>query len=108
MKIFFISRGWPSEREPQWGSFEIDQALALRKLGHQVVVLSVDTRFRKYHRKYGITHEVHGDIPHYNLFAGSFWGKALRTISMPLHTKVKQKFVLYLLAKLLLWKGHLI
>ena len=99
MKIFFIARGWPSEREPQWGSFERDQALALQKLGHQIVILSVDARFRKYHRKYGITKEMHGDIPHYNIFAGSFWGKPLRSISMRLHTKVKQALVLYLFDK---------
>lgn len=70
MKIFFISRGWPSEREPQWGCFERDQALALKKLGHEIVVLSVDARFRRYYRKYGITREVHDGITHYNLYAG--------------------------------------
>ena len=99
MKIFFIARGWPSEREPQWGSFERDQALALQKLGHQIVMLSVDARFRKYHRKYGITCEIHEGIPHYNIFAGSFLGKPLRSISMRLHTKVKQALVLYLFDK---------
>lgn len=105
MKIFFITRGWPNEREPQWGSFERDQALALRKLGHQIVMLSVDARFRKYHRKYGITKEVNGDIPHYNIFAGSFWGKPLRSISMRLHTKVKQALVLYLFDKAIAQEG---
>lgn len=105
MKIFFVSRGWPSEQEPQWGSFERDQALALRKLGHQIVMLSVDARFRKYHRKYGITKEVNGGIPHYNIFAGSFWGKPLRSISMRLHTKVKQALVLYLFDKAIAQEG---
>ena len=90
MKIFFVSRGWPSEREPQWGSFERDQALALRKMGHQVVVLSVDARFRRYRRKYGITKEIHENIPHYNLFAGSLWGKALRQFSVSLHIQVRR------------------
>ena len=105
MKIFIIARGWPSEREPQWGSFERDQALALSKLGHQVVVLSVDARFRTYHRKYGITKEMHGDIPHYNIFAGSFWGKPLRSISMRLHTKVKQALLLYVFKKVIAQDG---
>lgn len=105
MKIFFVSRGWPSEREPQWGSFERDQALALKKLGHEIVVLSVDVRFRKYHRKYGITKDVHDNIPHYNIFAGSILGKPLRSISMPLHTKVKQKLALYLFKRVVAQEG---
>lgn len=105
MKIFFVARGWPSEQEPQWGSFERDQALALRKLGHQIVMLSVDARFRKYHRKYGITKEVNGDIPHYNIFAGSFWGKPLRSISMRLHTKVKEVLLLRIFKKAIAHEG---
>ncbi len=105
MKIYFIARGWPSKKEPQWGSFERDQALALSKLGHQVVVLSVDARFRKYFRKYGITKGMHGDIPHYNIFAGSFWGKPLRSISMRLHTKVKQILLLYVFKKVVAQEG---
>lgn len=96
MKIFFVARGWPSEREPQWGCFERDQAVALSKLGHEVVFLSVDARFRKYHRKYGIT-EIHaGKIPVYNLFAGSVFGKALRKVSVRLHTRIKRRMFLYL------------
>jgi glycosyltransferase involved in cell wall biosynthesis len=96
MKIFFVSRGWPSEREPQWGSFERDQALALKKLGHQVVVLSVDVRFRWFHRKYGITKEIHDTIPHYNLFAGSIWGRVLIGLSVRLHIKIRRILFLYL------------
>lgn len=105
MKIFFVSRGWPSVREPQWGNFECDQALALSKIGHQVVVLSVDARFRRYHRKYGITHEIHGDIPHYNLFAGSVWGKALRKISVNLHIRVRRFFFMRLFEKVIMQEG---
>lgn len=90
MKIFFIARGWPSDREPQWGNFESDQAFALKKLGHNVVILSVDTRFRKYYRKFGITKKKHGDISHYNLFAGSIWGNAFRKVSVTLHMKAKR------------------
>ncbi len=105
MKIFFISRGWPSEMEPQWGCFERDQALALKKLGHSIVVLSIDARFRKYHRKYGITKEVHDNIPHFNIFAGSIWGKPLRSISMLLHTKVKQKLALFLFKRVVAQEG---
>lgn len=105
MKIFFVVRGVPSAREPQWGSFEYDQAQALHKLGHKVVMLSVDARFRKYHRKFGITKEERDGIPHFNFFAGSFWGKALRKISMTLHTKVKLLFVLHLCKRVIAEEG---
>lgn len=55
MRIFLIARGYPTKREPQWGCFEKDQAEALAKYGHEVIMLSVDTRFRTYWRKIGIT-----------------------------------------------------
>lgn len=54
MRIFVISRGYPSLKSPQWGCFEKDQAEALAKLGHEVVMLSVDTRFRLFWRRIGI------------------------------------------------------
>lgn len=105
MKIYFVSRGWPSEREPQWGSFERDQALALKKLGHDIVFLSVDARYRRYHRKYGVTKEINEGIPHYNLFAGSIWGKALREFSVNLHISARRCFFLYLLKKVIKQEG---
>ena len=55
MKIAIIANGYPNKREPQWGCFEKDQALALQKLGHQVSILYVDARFRTYWRKIGLT-----------------------------------------------------
>jgi len=55
MFIALISRGVPSKRDPQWGCFEKDQAEALAATGHKVVVISVDTRFRFYWRKLGIS-----------------------------------------------------
>lgn len=97
MKIFFVSRGWPSEQEPQWGCFERDQALALRKMGHQVVVLSVDVRFRtKYKRHYGIKKSLHGDITCYNLYAGPFWGVALQRLSLSLYKRVNGYLFMHL------------
>ena len=105
MTIFFVSRGWPSEREPQWGSFERDQALALSKLGHQIVVLSVDARFRKYYRKYGITKTVHEGITQYDLFAGSIWGNALRKTFINLHIKMRRFFFMRLFEKVIEAEG---
>lgn len=105
MKIFFVARGVPSVREPQWGNFEFDQALALKALGHDVVMLSVDSRFRRYHRKYGITCETHEGILYYNLFAGSIWGKALRNVSVNLHIRARRFFFMYLFKNVIKTEG---
>lgn len=53
MNVLIVANGYPDKREPQWGCFERDQALALKKLGHEVSILYVDKRFRKYWRKIG-------------------------------------------------------
>lgn len=55
MKIFIIANGYPTKQEPQWGCFEKDQALALKKLGHDVSILYVDKRFRFFWRRIGIS-----------------------------------------------------
>ncbi|MBC5620740.1 MULTISPECIES: glycosyltransferase [Butyricimonas] len=68
MYILMISRGYPSLKDPQWGGFERDQAEALKRSGHKVVVLSVDRRFRFYWRKIGITSDVINGIPIFNSF----------------------------------------
>ena len=68
MFIVLISRGVPSKRDPQWGCFEKDQAEALTNLGHKVVVISVDSRFRAYWRKLGITHQRINDVDYYDFF----------------------------------------
>ena len=68
MFILTISRGIPSKRDPQWGCFEKDQAEALTNLGHKVVVISVDSRFRTYWRKIGMTHHRINDIDYFDYF----------------------------------------
>lgn len=68
MKIFIIARGYPSKQDPTWGCFEKDQAEALSLLGHQVTILSVDTRFRCYWRKLGVQFGVHDNIATFNIF----------------------------------------
>ena len=68
MKIFLIARGYPTKLDPTWGCFEKDQAEALSLLGHQVTILSVDTRFRFYWRKLGIQFGVHNNIASFNIF----------------------------------------
>lgn len=68
MRIFIIARGYPSKQDPTWGCFEKDQAEALSLLGHQVTILSVDTRFRFYWRKLGVQCSVHNNIATFNIF----------------------------------------
>lgn len=68
MKIAIISNGFPDKREPQWGCFERDQALALSDQGHQVSVLFTDKRFRTYWRKIGFSHIREKSIDAYGIF----------------------------------------
>ena len=68
MFIALISRGVPSKRDPQWGCFEKDQAEALVAVGHKVAVISVDSRFRLYWRKPGISHYRLNGIDYYDSF----------------------------------------
>lgn len=68
MRIYIIARGYPSKIDPTWGCFEKEQAEALNKLGHQVIILSVDTRFRFYWRRLGIQHFEQNNMAIYNIF----------------------------------------
>lgn len=68
MFIVLISRGVPSKRDPQWGCFEKDQAEALVAIGHKVIVISVDSRFRMYWRKLGISHCCLNGVDYYDCF----------------------------------------
>ena len=68
MKILIVANGYPDKREPQWGCFERDQALALKTLGHEVSILYVDRRFRTYWRKIGFSIIKNKEINVYGLF----------------------------------------
>ncbi len=68
MFILLVSRGVPSPRDPQWGCFEKDQADALIALGHKVVVISVDSRFRWYYRKWGISRTTINKVVYYDSY----------------------------------------
>ena len=68
MRIAIIANGYPNKKEPQWGCFEKDQANALAKMGHEVSILFVDRRFRKYWRRIGITRIQEGNITVYGMF----------------------------------------
>lgn len=68
MNIFVIANGYPTEREPQFGCFEKDQALELQKHGHKITILYIDGRFRKYWRKVGISYKVDNAINIYGIY----------------------------------------
>ena len=89
MYILMISRGIPSAKDPQWGCFEQDQAEALQRYGHKVVVASVDSRFLKRWRKIGITHKHKDGVDYYN----SFWvpGAITNLISQSFGLFIKEK-----------------
>ena len=65
MKICIIANGYPTPQEPQWGCFEKDQAMALKKQGHDITVLYVDGTLFKHN--VGITHKVDNGINIYGI-----------------------------------------
>lgn len=68
MYILMISRGIPTQNDPQWGCFEKDQAEALASIGHRVVVMSVDSRFIRRRRKIGYTEVSNNKVHYINLY----------------------------------------
>lgn len=68
MFILIISHGVPSKQDPQLGCFEKDQAEALVALGHKVIVVFLDSRFRFIYRKIGLTHTQINGIDYYSCF----------------------------------------
>ncbi|MCQ2323583.1 MAG: glycosyltransferase [Paludibacteraceae bacterium] len=95
MRIFIISRGYPTPQSPQWGCFEKDQAEALAALGHEVVMLSIDTRFRLAYRKLGITERYINGVHSLDFFyrpSVTYLGYIRRTLSIRLQ-------LLYILKK---------
>lgn len=95
MHILVIANGYPDKREPQWGCFERDQALALQKLGHQVSILYVDLRWRTYWRKIGISCFRKEGLSVYGLFL--LPGKVLKMF-MP--KRFYQRFVTWMYDRL--------
>lgn len=68
MNILIISRGIPTKKDPQWGCFEFDQAKALASLGHKVIYISVDSRFRLFFRRIGTSKSINNNVHTYNSF----------------------------------------
>ncbi len=84
-----ISRGIPTPKESQWGCFEQDQAEALQKVGHKVVVVSVDSRFMLRWRKLGITYTHKNGVDYFN----SFWipGSITDLVSNRFNLSIKER-----------------
>lgn len=54
MRVFMISRGYPTEKYITNGIFEYDQAKALAKRGHEVIFIVLDLRSLKKKRQMGM------------------------------------------------------
>jgi glycosyltransferase involved in cell wall biosynthesis len=102
MKILFISRGYPTSQDPQWGCFEKDQALALQKMGHEIIFLSIDRRFRIGNKKWGCTYRNENGFHIYNYksfipgtivqrISSSLYNRYFSTILLTLYKKAIQK-----------------
>ena len=100
MNIVIIANGYPTCREPQYGCFEKDQAIALQKEGHKVSILYVDGRFRKYYRRIGITHlQENIDIYGLYLFPTAFSLKMSCKLHYWLRTRMLDSVFSYMLKK---------
>lgn len=101
MNIAIIAYGYPSKEEPQFGCFEKDQALALKKAGHKVSILYVDGRFRKFRRKIGITHFVENGINVYGiyLYPGAITAHLNRKLNYWIRRKLLELVFKYMLKR---------
>ena len=86
MNIYLIVRGFPTDKDPQWGCFEFDQAKALVAKGHKVTMLSVDVRWKSRNRMPGIIRNESAGVVSYDLYCGPW--VVLSTISMSLYDKL--------------------
>lgn len=102
MKICIIANGYPDSHEPQFGCFELDQAVALSRYGHEVSIIYVDGRLRHYKRKFGITHIKNGNIHIYGLYL--FPISVLAKICPIFHWWIRKMFLRIPFAKLV--KNH--
>lgn len=62
MKIFIISRGYPTQKNPLLGIFEFNQAMALKNKGHEVIYIAIDLRSIRRKRKLGYSSFVKNGI----------------------------------------------
>lgn len=106
MRIFILSTGWPSKQQPQWGIVQRDQAVAISKLGHQVVSLYLDLRSEPHSKKLGITREMKEGVIVYCFYAGVRWAETLKKISPRLQYKVVEALFFHLFRKVVKEEGR--
>lgn len=84
MKVYFIARGYPTEKYKQYGIFEFDQAKILAKYGYKVVYLAVDVRSVFRWRKWGIDTKIVDNVQIYaiNIPCGRIPKRILDNISI--------------------------
>lgn len=63
MRIFFVASGIPTKQNPLLGVFEMDQAKALSKLGHEIIYLSIDLRSIRRKRPLGFNSYQIENVP---------------------------------------------
>lgn len=91
MRICIIANGYPNNKDPQFGCFEKDQAIALQKQGHEVIILYVDGRFRKHWRKLGLISIEEKGIKVFGLFL--FPMSLLLRLNYKLHFRLRCKML---------------
>lgn len=91
MRICIIANGYPSKKDPQFGCFEKDQAIALQKKGHEVIILYVDGRFRTHWRKLGLISLEEKGIKVFGLFL--FPMSLLLKLNYKLHFRLRCKML---------------
>ena len=103
MYILLISRGVPSDEDPQWGCFEFDQARALASIGHKVVVMSVDERLRFSSTLYGLSYKKVDGVAFYNY---RFFPKKVSNLcGFKISSKITEYQYIYLLKKIIQEQG---
>lgn len=105
MKIFVISRNWPSKQHPQWGIVERDQAVALSTLGHQVFSLYLDIRPEPHNKKWGITKDIKEGVVVYCFYAGSRWAELLKKICPRLQYNMVEALFFFLFKRVVKKEG---
>lgn len=87
MNVLIISRGYPTDGDPQFGNFEAEQARALQKAGCNVTVMYVDWRPKSpVKRKCGIIHFKDRGIDVYGIYTVPFPIKRMPSLSILFRT----------------------
>lgn len=68
MKILLLSWGIPSKKNPQYGCFPMDQAVALKQAGHDVGILSINSLIGKEWKRPGMHHWNQNGVECFELF----------------------------------------